>query len=498
MGIKTAGGYLDWLLAAARRRSALVFVATALTAVAGGILVARVSFDANVLRLLPRQAPTVRSFETFLKDFGSLDSLYIVFESSDAIDEHADLVDAYVAGLRKAPEVRWVDAALFEPGKDWTYLYDRELYLLGPADAADALARLRPPALDRELAHARDLLSTPSSDVKSYVREDPLGLLGLLRKKFDRQKGVVSFDPTAQGYVSPDGRGRLVVVKPTGEPFDTDFCKALFRRLDEVERAARASVADAGDGSRPALDPAPVPVNIQAAGSYRVAIEAESVIRREATWNAIDSFVLLLIVVVLMFRTPWMLVYGTVPLVLGAMLALGLAGLFGQLSPATSGSAAMLFGLGIDGIVLLYMRYLEEREAGRTQSEAWRRMSGTAVSVILAELTTVATFLALLFIDFPTLNELGALIGGGMLLTCFFTLVLVPALLARDSRKRGRALTAAWLGTLVARRQKLILVAGVVVTLALGAAATRLRIDMSLERLQARTASSDLERQVAE
>jgi len=48
-----------------------------------------------------------------------------------------------------------------------------------------------------------------------------------------------------------------------------------------------------------------------------------------------------------------------------AVLALGIAGLtVGRLSPATSGSAAMLFGLGIDGIALLYMRYLEEREAG--------------------------------------------------------------------------------------------------------------------------------------
>ena len=53
-------------------------------------------------------------------------------------------------------------------------------------------------------------------------------------------------------------------------------------------------------------------------------------------------------------------------LTLAALLSLGIVGLLkGTLSPATSGSAGMLFGLGIDGVVLLYLRYLEEREAVR-------------------------------------------------------------------------------------------------------------------------------------
>src|SRR5207244_13629937 len=150
---------------------------------------------------------------------------------------------------------------MFEEGKDWTYLYDRELYLLGPAGAPEALARLKPPALDRELAHARDLLQTPSSDVKTFVQQDPLGLLTLLRNRFARQKGFVAFDPTQEGYVSPDGRSRLVIVKPAGAPFDTDFCKALFRRLDEVEKTARAAVDDGAS---------PTPVNIFSAGAARV------------------------------------------------------------------------------------------------------------------------------------------------------------------------------------------------------------------------------------
>src|SRR5206468_8816622 len=62
----------------------------------------------------------------------------------------------------------------------------------------------------------------------------------------------------------------------------------------------------------------------------------------------------------------WILLLGTVPLALAALLSLGLNGLMhGTLSPATSGSAGMLFGLGIDAVVLLYVRRSEERRVGK-------------------------------------------------------------------------------------------------------------------------------------
>jgi predicted exporter len=482
-------GYLERLLDVSRRRATLVFVAAALVAAGAGLLAARVSFDANVLNLLPRRSPPVQSFRTFLQDFGSLDHLYIVFASANAIGDHSDLVDAYVEALRKAPEIASVDVQLFEPGK-WSYLYDRELYLLGPAGAAEALTHLRPPALDREIAHARDLLSVPSSDVKALVQQDPVGLLGLLRDRMGRQNSFAAFDPTQAGYVSKDGHSRLVIVKPAGAPFDTDFCKRLFRRLDEVERAARVSAGAADDSG---------PVSIQAAGAYRVSLEAESLIRTEGIVNTVGSLVLLLVIILLLFRTPWMMLYGVLPLALAAVLALGITGAMkGTLSPATSGAAGMLFGLGLDGVVLLYMRYLEEREAGNPAAEACRRMAGTASAVVLAQVTTAATFLALLFIDFPTLQDLGAIVGAGILLACGFTLVLLPALLSRSRTTRGgRALTASWLGDFVMRWSRAIVASSAVATVVLGAAASRLHVDMGLERLQAQTRGSLLEREVA-
>ncbi|HEV3215407.1 MAG TPA: MMPL family transporter, partial [Vicinamibacterales bacterium] len=483
---------LQRVLAFARRRAVLVVGLVVIAAVVGVSLLSRVSFDANVLRLLPQDLPAVRSFEIFLQDFGSLDHLYVVFESADPIDEHSEMVDAYVEKLRQAPEIESVDAQAFEPDKDWSYLSDRELYLLGADGAAEALTRFRSPRLEREIMHARDLLSAPSPQIKTLVQQDPLGLLVLLRDRIGREKGLATFNPAQEGYVSPDGHSRLIVVKPKGPPFDTTFCRTLFQRLSAVESATRHEIT--------AADPDAAAVKIQLAGAYRVSLESEQLIRREGIVNAVGSLVLLLLFVFVVFRTPWIMLYGCVPLILAAVLTLGINGLIqGQLSPATSGSAGMLFGLGIDGIVLLYMRYLEERSAGRSVDEATLRMTGTASSVVLAQVTTAATFFALIFIDFPTLQDLGRLVGLGILLCCGLTLVVLPALLARRTQKhQGRALTAAWLGGFVTRAATLIVCVGLIATAVLAAAATRIRLDAGIERLQANSQGALLEKEVAE
>src|SRR5207247_820161 len=178
--------FMTAVLAFARRR-VLSVVAIAVAATAIGVwLVSHTSFDANVLRLLPRNSPAVRDFQNFLNDFGSLDHLYVAFESDDGMADHADFVDAYVDRLRRAPEIESIDAQLFEPGKDWNYLADRELYLLRADDAADALKRFESPRLDAELAHSRDLLTTPSPQIKALVQQDPLGLLTALRAPMQR------------------------------------------------------------------------------------------------------------------------------------------------------------------------------------------------------------------------------------------------------------------------------------------------------------------------
>jgi predicted exporter len=490
---------IERLLRASYARRGTVLVAAGAALAAGLLLVARLSYDANILRLLPRKGPAARSFGLYLQQFGTVDRVYLLFEvppGRDISDREA-FIDRYVERLRRAPEIASVDAELFDDLKDWNYLFDRALLLLGRDQAEAALARFTAPGMAGQLAQSRSLLAVSSPQVKAYVQQDPLGVLGLLRDKLGHGRALVEFDPTRRGYVSRDGRSRIVMAKPIRPPFDTEFCKHLFARLSEVEASARAAAApEDAEGESPA---GASDVTVQVAGGYRIALDAERVIRREIVVNTAFSLVALLLLVLVVFRTPWILLYGTVPLVIAALLTLGVNGLSGPLSPATSGASAMLFGLGIDGVVLIYLRYIEERQRGFSEPEAIARTSGTAMSILLAYGTTVATFLALILVDFPSLEDLGRLVGFGMLVCCALVLTLLPALIAVTSPKLGgRVVVTTWLGRLVERRARAILVIAGIATVVLGAAGTRLHLDASLDRLKIRTEGALLEDRLAD
>jgi predicted RND superfamily exporter protein len=481
------------LMRAAQRQRLAILAGMAVAAAVSIIFMSRLTFDADVLRLLPQQGRAVQSFQVFLRKFGSLDYLYILFEADDGIADHGDLVDAYVDELRKLPEMASVDAQLFEPGKDWGYLYDHELLLLGADHAERALKKFEPAEMVKALTETRELLSVPSSDVKAYVQQDPLGLLALLRDRFSREQGIGGGSFGENGYISADGRGRLVLARPARPPFDTDFSRALLSRLADVERRARARTASTDAEGAAA-------VRIQPAGGYRVAVEAEALIRRESVVNAVGGSVVLLALIFVLFRTPRILLYGSLPIAMAVLLTLGVSGLRGlPLSPATSGTAAMLFGLGIDGVILFYLRFMEESRRGLGAVEAIGRLGGTAASILIAQLTTAATFFALLLIDFPSLADLGRLVGLGMIFCCACTLLLLPALVSFGSPDRlGRRFTTPWLGRFVARYRRPIVVAAVLATVVSGVAAVRLRLNTTLERLEAQTPGMVLERQLAE
>ena len=109
---------------------------------------------------------------------------------------------------------------------------------------------------------------------------------------------------------------------------------------------------------------------------------------------------------------------------------------------------------------------------------------------------TAATFYGLAVVDFPSLEELGLLIGHSMMVCGVLTLVLVPALLPARPPAVS-ALTTGWLPRLVLRRRGLILGAAAVITVASAIAAPRLRIDPSLDRLRATSPAAGFEAEVA-
>ena len=226
----------------------------------------RLSFETDVLALLPRDGRVIPTFRTFLSMFGSLDQLYVVFTAPEGapIADYRERVDAWVEQLRAAPEIDRVDTGMADESRTVSWLADRQLLLLDNSSLDEALQRLRPEGLRAAVASRRELLTLPSSSVADLVRHDPAGLFELTQKTFGG-KAPIGIDG---GYVTQDGSSRLVIARPRRPPYDADFSRALDARL--------TSIAAQQSNIEPAL-------RVEMAGGHRIAVETEAFIRRESS-----------------------------------------------------------------------------------------------------------------------------------------------------------------------------------------------------------------------
>ena len=317
----------------------------------------RLTFDADVLSLLPHDSPVIQSFRTFLTRFGSLDQLYVVFTAPEghAMSEYSDQIAVWVDGLRSAPEISRVDAGVADKTRDFSWLADHQLLLFRDRQLDEALRRLSPEGMPAAVAARRDLLTLPSAEVAELVRQDPAGLFDLLRDALGGSPIGINIGGGTDGYVTQDGRSRLVIALPKRPPYDTQFARALDDRLHAIESAAAAAAAKQPHEK----DEEPLPrMTVQFAGGHRIAVETEAVVKSETWWNTFGSLITILPFLFVVFRSLWLVTVGSLPSGLALLVVLGAIGFTGEkLSAAATGSAAMLFGLGIDGVVLLYVAH---------------------------------------------------------------------------------------------------------------------------------------------
>lgn len=482
---------------AARRRGVVLCVAACLL-VASALGVRRITFETDVLSLLPRDGRAIPAFRTFLARFGSLDQLYVVFTAPEghSIADYRDEVDAWCAALRALPEIHSVDAGILDRSRDVPWLGDRQLLLLGGPALDLALARFQPDGMLAAVSDSRELLTAGSAEVSTLVQQDPLGLFFLMREQLGGSQAGLSI--SGDGYVTPDGRSRLVIAKPVRPPYDAAFSRALFARLHTVEREMATAPA-APNGQSDTDGDARGPLKVEFAGGHAIALETERVVKRESIMNSVGSLALIVPLLFIVFRSTWLATIGALPSALSLVVTLGVMGFAGMtLSAAATGAAAMLFGLGVDGVVLVYVAYRLGLGQGLSADGAIAGTAGPSSSMLLGMWTTAATFLGLTFVDFPSLQELGRLIGYSMALCGVFTLALVPALLPKAlPRGRVRSISMPGLARWIVRYHRPIIACAAVLTVILGAASTRLRINPSLDRLRSTSGAAELEQRIS-
>jgi len=457
-------------------------VATAVLAwVAAGLLATRVEVETDILSLVPRNNPVVEGFKKTVARFGSVDTLLVVIhlDPERHLESTIDFADSLASSLRDWDLIDWVEYRVDSTAEAAVPLLDRATLFLDPEELDEVLEGLDDEGLKEMAVRLRAQLMAPQSVVtKNLLRLDPFGLLPKILSKI-RFGGVgVRVDPETGCLIDDGRRFLLMMAKPTGPAQDLKFDRRLKAGLAERVVAAEEAWRVEGGGDVPPL--------VEFTGGYVVALDDARLITSDMVVGLVSSLIGVMVLFLIAFRRRAALVYAFFPLVTGIALAFAFGAVaLGRINSLTSAFGGLVIGLGIDFIIVLYARYVEERRSGASHEEAVDAMGRlTGVGVLLGAVTTAATFYAFLVTDFAGLWELGLLTGTGILLLVVTVFLLLPALLTIIQQQGGgdRPLHLHSFGSDLLfrasmRRPGLTIVAAAMITLVLGFGVSRLKWD---------------------
>lgn len=406
-------------------------MASAIVAVLSLLAATRLRLNPEIAAFLPANNRAVSDFRRLVEAMGTVDHhvVLITVPRGAGPDAYEPLVDAVAAEYARLPIIEAVDFGLPEPEAIVTALLPHFLLLLTPRELDLVSGRLTDDAIRQTMAENRMLLQTPQSSlVKKLVKLDPLKLRSVLLQRVQRLGGGMRLDPSSRHLRSADGSTYLIIVRPKRAAQDLPFANELMNRASDIERRAMQA---ATDPTHPLEAP-----RFEYAGGYAITHADARLIRSDMIANVLVSFFGVLLLFAFAFRRFAAMLYAAIPMLLAILVTFGVASLvLGELGAASAGFAALLAGLGIDFTTVLYGRFLEERRGGARVERALRAtMRTTLPGVVVAALTTAATFYGFLFTDFRGMAQMGFLTGTGILLFLIAVVFVFPALAVRIER----------------------------------------------------------------
>jgi predicted exporter len=393
------------------RRRALLLVALAAAMAGYSALHLRVGTD--ISRFLPTSGSSgLAALSTQLADSPLTRTVVL----SIGADETAVAVAAareLALALRGHPEIAWLRSDLGEADLEKLYelYFPRRLYFLSGDPERELPLRLAEPALRERARVLRERLAGPASGfLEALVSADPLGAFERLAQGF--RGGQPALRVVDGQLVTPDGRFAILLLRTRGRAFDSQVQGRLIADL-------RESFAAIASRQGHALE-----LELSAVGAF--AAEAERSIKADVFAIALCSAsgVTLLFIVFVASLRGFLVV--SLPPLAGMLVATTLSLLvFGELDGLTMAFGTSLMGIAIDYSNHLLLHHGLARHAETPERTAARLRP----SLVLAALTTVASFVGLGITPFPAFQQMAFFAVTGVLAGLAATLWVLPALL---------------------------------------------------------------------
>lgn len=268
-------------------------------------------------------------------------------------------------------------------------------------------------------ANRKDLLSPVGSMFPELIEMDPMGLRNLLMEQMKPfTEGAAGSYKTIDGhFFVQDSTVCVAFITPMYSATNTGQGSALFRILNEQIEQFSASTPD---------------VKISYHGTPASGFYNSWRIKSDLKETILGSLVLVLVFIFICFRN-----YDTIPLLLLPVVfgtLFGLAAMYfikGHFSLLALGIGAVVLGVALSYVlhIITHSKYINDPE---------RMLRDQVKPVCLGCLTTIGSFMGLIFIQTELLQDFGLFAALAIVGTTFFSLVFLPQFLNPKKNKVNR------------------------------------------------------------
>ncbi|HLP98917.1 MAG TPA: MMPL family transporter [Sideroxyarcus sp.] len=370
------------------------------------LVISRTHFTADMSAFMPRDpTPTQKLMVEQLRD-GVVARLILIGVEGAPAPVLARISKDMAARLRGSSELAAINnGEQAGMAKDFDLLWHNR-YLLSDAVTAQ---RFSAQGLGDRLGYYLDLLGTPMSGMAQQVLpKDPSGELIHLLEQMQGQAHPAMQDDV---WFSQDGTRAMLLAHSKGAGNDID---AQERAMQDIQRAF--------DDARKAL-PEAAKAELRMTGPGVFSVQSRASIRDDAERLSLIATLLVASMLMLLYRSPRVLVLGLLPVASGALAGIAAVSLgFGEVHGITLGFGVTLIGEGVDYAIYLFTQIERNGTPQSTLQRIWPTMR-------LGVLTSICGFSAMLFSGFSGLAQLGLFSIAGLIVAVSTTRWVLPNML---------------------------------------------------------------------
>lgn len=385
--------------------------------------------DLNFFSLLPSNNEEVRNFFEITEEIGGHSLLIALVETPPEYDRETteSFIDIFAENLSGNHLIRNVEfksrdtdiSSLFQ------FFMEHLTHFFTSDDLPQVAHILSDSEIRRQVSDNKKLLMTPFGIAgKELVHTDPLGLRTLLTERITMPSGKQLRNMPMGYYRMGDSNTYLLFIKPLQPPQDIPFSKKL---MTDVYRIAELSLSEWAEHS-PARQGR---ISISYTGGYPIAVSDETTTKQDIKVTVFTSFLTVLILFGLSFKTTRVLFYVGLSLIVSLLWTLAFAGAaFHHLNILTCIFSCVLIGLGIDFAIHIVNRYFDEDKLNMDILHRLRSTySEAGAGILMGGITTAAAFFSIAVSDFRGFRELGIVTGTGILICMAVMFIVLPSLL---------------------------------------------------------------------